>query len=70
MKESNGRHCFRLGCDSRKRPRTYRGRIQAAQALQTIDELARAAQRYEWSAEELIIHSWDEKPHASPKQQR
>ncbi len=70
MKERNGRHCFRLGCDSRKEPRTYRGRIKAAEALQIIESLSREAKKRRWSSEELIIRSWDDKPHASPKQER
>ncbi len=65
MKEQSGRHCFRLACDSRRQPRTYRGRVQAAQALQMIDDLKREAKRRRWSTEELIIRSWDDKPRAS-----
>ncbi len=65
MKEHSGRHCFRLAVDSRRHPRTYRGRIQAAQALEMIDNLTQAAKKHRWSDEELIIRSWDEKPRAS-----
>ena len=65
MKEQSGRHCFRLACDSRRRPRTYRGRVQAAQALQMIADLKREAKKHRWSIDELIIHSWDDKPRAS-----
>jgi len=65
MKELSGRHCFRLSVDSRRHPRTYRGRIQAAQALEMIDNLSRSAKKQRWSAEVLIIRSWDEKPRAS-----
>ncbi len=65
MKEQSGRHCFRLAFDSRREPRTYRGRIQAAEALLQIDDLKQAAKKYHWSNEELIIHSWDDKPRAS-----
>jgi hypothetical protein len=70
MKESSGRHCFRLGFDQRRRPRTYRGRQQAAEALRLIDRLVRESERHQLSAEELIIRSWDAKPHASPTQLR
>ena len=45
MKEQSGRHCFRLACDSRREPRTYRGRVQAAQALEMIDDLKRLAKQ-------------------------
>lgn len=65
MKEQSGRHCFRLACDKRRDPRTYRGRVQAAEALLMIENLKRDAKKHRWSTEELIIHSWDEKPRAS-----
>lgn len=65
MKENSGRHCFRLADDSRRQPRTYRGRVQAAEALQAIEKLTRQAKRERWSPEELIIRSWDGKPRAS-----
>ena len=65
MKERSGRHCFRLACDSRRNPRTYRGRTQAAEALLMIDDLKRAAKKNRWSVEELIVRSWDGKPRAS-----
>ncbi len=62
MLEASGRYCFYLECDSRDEPRTYRGRIKAAQALQTIDALKAAAKKGRWSTEELIVRSWDIKP--------
>lgn len=65
MKEQSGRHCFRLACDSRREPRTYRGRVQAAQALEMIDDLKRQAKQQRWSIDEIIVRSWDEKPRAS-----
>jgi hypothetical protein len=65
MKEYSGRHCFRLASDTRHEPRTYRGRVQAAEALLLIDDLKRAAKKQRWSVEELIIRSWDSKPRAS-----
>jgi hypothetical protein len=65
MKEQSGRHCFRLACDSRREPRTYRGRVQAAQALEMIDELKRLAKQQRWSVDEIIVRSWDGKPRAS-----
>ena len=70
MKESSGRHCFRLGFDKRRRPRTYRGRQQAAEALRLIDRLTREAEKHDLTHEELIVSSWDIKPHASPTQDR
>ena len=65
MKEQSGRHCFRLACDSRREPRTYRGRVQAAEALQMIDDLKNLAKKKRWPVEELIVRSWDDKPRAS-----
>jgi hypothetical protein len=65
MKEQSGRHCFRLACDSRREPRTYRGRVQAAEALQMIDDLKNLAKKHRWPVEELIVRSWDDKPRAS-----
>jgi hypothetical protein len=66
MIEANGRYCFRLGCDARTHPRTYRGRIRAAQALRVIDELKRLADKKKLSLDELIVHAWDAKPHSAP----
>jgi hypothetical protein len=60
-KEANGRHCFRLGCDERREPRTYRGRYQAAEALKMIDNLKRQATKEKWPVEVLIIQAWDRK---------
>jgi hypothetical protein len=60
--EGNGRHCFRLGCDERNKPRTYRGRLNAALALAQITELATKANRYDWSREKLILEAWDARP--------
>ena len=62
MYEASGRHCFRLGCDTRREPRTYRGRVKAAEALKILDRLARQMKKEDWSVEELVIRSWDVKP--------
>ena len=64
-KERSGRYCFRLGCDNRKHPRTYRGRTRAAEALKIIDTLARNAAKGSWSLQTLTIHAWDAKPHTA-----
>lgn len=63
--EPNGRHCFVLDCDTRAKPRTYRGRAMAAEALVTLNDLAQEAKKKKWSPEMLIIHAWAEKPRAS-----
>jgi hypothetical protein len=64
-KEASGRHCFYLGCDDRKDPRTYRGKNQAAEALQVLNKLATDAQRKRWSLEKLVTVAWDVRPRAS-----
>lgn len=64
-KESSGRHCFYLKCDGRKTPRTYRGKLKAAEALYVIFKLKTEAKKKKWSTERLIIEAWDERPRAS-----
>ena len=66
MLEASGRYCFRLGCDSRKEPRTYRGKVRAARALEIIDNLRREATKKKWELDELIVNAWDSKPHTAP----
>ncbi|MCR9115490.1 MAG: hypothetical protein NXI22_00910 [bacterium] len=65
MKEPSGRHCFRLGCDTRKTPRTYRGKQKAAEALLALDELKRNANRYKWNIETIVLRAWDHRPAVS-----
>lgn len=64
-KEASGRHCFYLGCDDRKEPRTYRGKQKAAEALHTIYKLKNDSIRKRWTPEKLIAMAWDERPRAS-----
>jgi hypothetical protein len=64
-KEASGRHCFYLGCDDRKQPRTYRGKQKAAEALQILHKLAADAHRKHWSVEKLVAVAWDLRPRAS-----
>lgn len=66
MLEVNGRYCFRLGCDERSEPRTYRGRVRAAQALLVIDKLKKEAKRRKLELDEVIVRAWDAKPHTAP----
>ncbi|QDU95993.1 hypothetical protein [Lignipirellula cremea] len=65
MKEPSGRHCFRLGCDTRKEPRTYRGKVKAAEALLSLSQLQREAAKKKWSPEMLILSAWDNRPRVS-----
>lgn len=64
-KEASGRHCFYLGCDDRREPRTYRGKTQAAEALHAIRRLMSDAERQGWSTEKLLVVGWDRRPRAS-----
>ena len=65
MKEVSGRHCFYLGCDKRKEPRTYRGMGKAADALLAISKLQAEAKKKKWSMDTLIVNAWDKRPSAS-----
>jgi hypothetical protein len=67
MCEAGGRYCFALGCDNRKYPRSYRGRVRAATALKEIDALKRRAKKEKWSTSTLIVHAWASKPRGSPE---
>jgi hypothetical protein len=64
-KEASGRHCFYLGCDDRRQPRTYRGKQKAAEALQIIYKLSNDARRKKWALEKVIALAWDQRPRAS-----
>ncbi len=64
-KETSGRHCFYLGFDDRKEPRTYRGKQKAAEALQIISQLAAECRKRKWTTEKLLVMAWDERPRAS-----
>jgi len=61
-KETSGRHCFRLGCDARRSPRTYRGKVKAAEALLSLHKLTKEAAKKKWSTEMLILNAWDTRP--------
>ncbi len=60
--EPNGRHCFRLGPDTRESPRTYRGKVIAAKALLTLDEILKTGQAEKLGLAELILHAWERIP--------
>ena len=57
VRERNGRYCFRLGFDRRRRPKTFRGRIAAAEMLRNVNDLMRAAENGNWSLEVLILRA-------------
>ena len=62
MLEASGRYCFYLQCDTRREPRTYRGRVKAAEALLIVDTLKRQSKKERWSVETLITRAWESKP--------
>ena len=64
-REPTGRHCFFLGFDKRRKPRTYRGKAKAAEALLAIDKLKTNDKRKKWKPEVMIINAWDERPRSS-----
>lgn len=64
-REPTGRHCFYLAADRRRTPRTYRGKVKAAEALESLDKLIATAKRKSWKPEIMIINAWDERPTAS-----
>lgn len=64
-REPTGRHCFYLAIDKRKTPRTYRGKIKAAEALESLNKLVTTAKRKRWKPEVLLINAWDERPTSS-----
>ncbi len=66
MMEASGRYCYRLGCDRRRKPRTYRGKVRAARALRVIETLKQEANKKKLSLDEIIVRAWDEKPHSAP----
>ena len=64
--EVNGRYCFHLSGDNRRQPRTYRGRILAAKALECIKRLKQEAHKHKWSQEALIMAAWADRPASAP----
>jgi len=68
LKESTGRHCFKLGFDKSRTPRTYRGMDRAAEALLEVTKLAERAKKSKWTTAELIVNAWSAKPAASSPQ--
>ena len=64
-REPTGRHCFYLGLDRRKTPRTYRGKLKSAEALEAIDKLISDAKSKKWKPEILVVNAWDYRPTAS-----
>ncbi len=64
-REPTGRHCFYLGYDTRKNPRTYRGKVKAAEALLALDQLKTNAKKNKWKTELLLINAWDDRPRSS-----
>jgi hypothetical protein len=66
--EPNGRHCFVLDCDTRAKPRTYRGRAMAAEALVALHDVVQEAKKKKWSLDMVIMNAWGSKPRASAQE--
>ena len=58
--EQSGRVAFALGYDRRRPPRSYRGKVTAAEALMEIDKLRRQAPKI--GIEATIIRAWENMP--------
>ena len=62
FREASGRPCFALSCDDRKEPRTYRGKVQAAEALHDVHRLKQEYAARRWPVDTLIVRAWDRRP--------
>lgn len=65
--EPSGRVAFLLAVDRRRKPRTYRGRHVAAEAIAALYELARRARNERMSPEEIVLAAWSVRPPSSFK---
>jgi hypothetical protein len=65
--ERSGRVAFLLSVDRRRKPRTYRGRHLAAQAVAAMYELARRARRGRMTIEQIVLAAWSVRPPSSLK---
>lgn len=65
-REPTGRHCFYLGQDTRtkRKRRTYRGKLRAATALESIHNAERQLAKGVDPAL-VVIQSWDDRPKSS-----
>ncbi len=65
--ESNGRFCYVLGCDKSQKPRTYRTKRKATEALVRIHTMVTAAKKERMPLEEVIVQAWGDKPNTSKR---
>lgn len=65
--EPSGRVAFVLASDRRRKPRTYRGRHLAAQAVAALYELTTRARKDRMSTEEVVLAAWSVRPPSSLK---
>jgi hypothetical protein len=65
--EPSGRVAFHLAADPRRKPRTYRGRHLAAEAVAALYELTTRARRDRMSTEEVVLAAWSVRPPSSLK---
>ena len=65
--EPSGRVAFLLEADRRRKPRTYRGRNVAAQAVVALYDLAKAARSQRMRPEDIVLAAWTSRPPSSFK---
>jgi len=65
--EPSGRVAFLLSADRRRKPRTYRGRRVAAEAIVALYELTRRARKKRLSPEDIVLAAWSVRPPSSLK---
>jgi len=68
--EASGRVAFLLAADRRRKPRTYRGRHVAAEAIAALYELAKAARSRRMSPEKIVLAAWSVRPASSLRQKK
>jgi hypothetical protein len=66
--EPSGRVAFLLAADRRRNPRTYRGRLVAAEAVAALYDLATAARKQRMQPEQIVLAAWTLRPPSSFKQ--
>ena len=62
QQETSGRYCFCLAGDNRQPPRTYRGRILAALALECLARIKAQAKKERWTIDAIIMAAWVHRP--------
>lgn len=64
-KEPSGRHSFYIATDTRKKPRLYRGKQMAAEALLVLTDIVKNAKAKRMSPEMVVLTAWSSRPSVS-----